>query len=207
MATQEKDAEGSLAILCSCDEGQQAREIPQCRQGLFSVSLLNLLTDSLSASQEVALSDVFERTLATRMGDIAAKYGFTIRQRPWIQRSGRPPVLITGTSPTMAGASTGSDVNRDENTSQLTESNAKKCTNGKDMAARIPSEAHVKNMSPSPQSVELPDSSRLKHEESSLEESREQVKTAKCGLETLLALGKIVRNDPDGSRGCKDSRG
>jgi len=91
-------SEGSLAILCSCDEGQQAREIPQCRQGLFSLSLLQILTDSLSASQEVAVSDVLENALAARMEAIAAQHGFTLRQRPWIQRSGRPAVLITGTS-------------------------------------------------------------------------------------------------------------
>ena len=85
---------GSLSILCSCDEGQQAREIPQCGQGLFSVSLLQLTTEALATFNEIVLSDAFENALASRMARVAAQYGLTVQQRPWISRSGPPPGLL-----------------------------------------------------------------------------------------------------------------
>jgi len=51
IATVDESDTGSLAILCSCDEGQQSREIKDLRQGIFSRALMEELSESLSSGK------------------------------------------------------------------------------------------------------------------------------------------------------------
>lgn len=89
--------EGALAILCSCDEGQQAREISPLRQGLFTHALLNVSRRALQDSVDLILGEEMEHAIARDMQETALQYSFTVNQRPWIQRSGQLPPLIVGT--------------------------------------------------------------------------------------------------------------
>ena len=87
-------APGSLAILCSCTEGQQAGEIAGKRHGLFTASLLDVFRVALEAGEELRLSDRLESDLTDRMNRLAREHGLSVGQRPWIQRSGPAPVLL-----------------------------------------------------------------------------------------------------------------
>ncbi|MEW6078701.1 MAG: caspase family protein [Thermodesulfobacteriota bacterium] len=94
MVSAEPAGAGSLAIICSCDEGQQSREIAQCRQGVFSLALLQTLQERLETGDAVTLTDQVEEILSQKMAALARNYGFTIDQRPWIQKSGVLPSLV-----------------------------------------------------------------------------------------------------------------
>ncbi|MEW6078703.1 MAG: caspase family protein [Thermodesulfobacteriota bacterium] len=98
MVSAEPAGGGSLAIICSCDEGQQSREIAQCRQGVFSLALLQTLQERLENGDAVTLSDQVEEILSQKMAALARNYGFTIDQRPWIQKSGATPALVAPSS-------------------------------------------------------------------------------------------------------------
>ena len=89
-------AGGALAILCSCGEGERAGEIAGKGQGLFSAALLETLRAALDRGLAVTLSDDLETALSLRMAALAREHGLRPGQRPWIQRSGPPPVLIPG---------------------------------------------------------------------------------------------------------------
>jgi len=85
---------GSLAVLCSCEENSQAAEIPECGQGLFSAAFLDVLNSGVQASADIALTDSLESDIAEKMYQLARKHGLPQNQRPWIQRSGPPPVIL-----------------------------------------------------------------------------------------------------------------
>ena len=93
---------GSMAVLCSCAEGQQAGEIAGQRHGLFTAALLGVLHDAIDEGAELGVSDAMEAALARRMRDLAGRHGLHSSQRPWILRSGPPPVLIYGRGETPA---------------------------------------------------------------------------------------------------------
>ena len=94
----EKILRGSLSILCSCDEGEQAREIAECQQGLFSKALLTVLEARLAEGVAFDLSDVAIERLLLTMQDLAATYRLACQQRPWVQRSGGVPYILFGTT-------------------------------------------------------------------------------------------------------------
>jgi len=85
---------GSLAVLCSCEENSQAAEIPGCGQGLFSAAFLDVLNSGVQASADIALTDSLESDIAEKMYQLARKHGLPQNQQPWIQRSGPPPVIL-----------------------------------------------------------------------------------------------------------------
>ncbi len=98
-----RSTSGSLAVLCSCSEGQHAGEIASRRQGLFTASLLDVLQGAIQAGQSATLSDQFESELSARMSQLARESGLPERQVPWIQRSGAPPVLVGDSSSLASG--------------------------------------------------------------------------------------------------------
>ena len=83
--------EGSLTIICSCDEGNQALELKD--QGLFTASVLHQLHEAKSAGGGIVLNDEFESLLRRDMSARAKKNGMST-QRPWIQRSGEVVALL-----------------------------------------------------------------------------------------------------------------
>ncbi len=95
VVTSEPASAGSLAILCSCDEGQQAREVPQLRQGLFTRALLNVFEGAHRQSTSLILSDDLESNLFVTMRDLSSNLSMTTDQRPWIQKSGKLPVFLS----------------------------------------------------------------------------------------------------------------
>ncbi len=83
---------GALTILCSCNDGQCAGEIPDIRHGLFSKALLDLLTEgSVNKSKVVINDDFVDRQIPRRMQALARQYKMSCKQRP--QKEG-PAVLI-----------------------------------------------------------------------------------------------------------------
>jgi len=94
-----KSETGSLAILCGCSEGQVAREIVSCGQGLFTASLLEVCQEAAKGGYELALSDELERAIRDKMARLATRHELQGGQTPWITRSGPPPVLIPGRRP------------------------------------------------------------------------------------------------------------
>jgi formylglycine-generating enzyme required for sulfatase activity len=87
---------GAFALLCGCDEGQQAREVPDLKQGLFSRALLEEFEAAVQGQTELKLDDRWETELRGRMSRLAARFGLPGNQRPWIKRSGQIPVLLGG---------------------------------------------------------------------------------------------------------------
>lgn len=87
---------GAFTLLCACDEGQQAREVAELRQGLFSRALLEELETALQGEIELRLDGRWESALAERMNRLAGRFGPPTLQRPWIQHSGTPPILMPG---------------------------------------------------------------------------------------------------------------
>lgn len=89
--------EGPLSILCSCDEGRQAQELPRLEQGLFSRALLEEFEGAARAGAELKLDDRLEHALRERMSRLARDHDLPLLdQRPWIQRSGEAPALLHG---------------------------------------------------------------------------------------------------------------
>jgi hypothetical protein len=89
---------GPLAVLCACDEGQQAQEVARLKQGLFSRALIDELSAAVQVGRELRLNDALEEALRTRMGQLAGQFDLPREQRPWIERSGEIPVLLPGRS-------------------------------------------------------------------------------------------------------------
>lgn len=92
-------SQGSLAILCSCDEGQQSRELPQIGQGLFSRALLDMFESSEHGRLPLSLGDEFEKRLVTGMLNLARGSGIGVSQRPWMQKSGDMPDILACSEP------------------------------------------------------------------------------------------------------------
>ncbi len=89
--------EGPLSILCSCDEGRQAQELPRLEQGLFSRALLEEFESAAREGGELKLDDRLEQALCERMSRLARDHDLPLLdQRPWIQRSGEAPALLCG---------------------------------------------------------------------------------------------------------------
>jgi hypothetical protein len=89
--------EGPLSILCSCDEGRQAQEVPRLEQGLFSRALLEEFESAARDGGELKLDDHLEQALRERMSRLARDHDLPLLdQRPWIQRSGEAPALLSG---------------------------------------------------------------------------------------------------------------
>ena len=89
--------EGPLSILCSCDEGRQAQELPRLEQGLFSRALLEEFESAARGGGELRLDDRLEQALCERMSRLARDHDLPLLdQRPWIQRSGEAPALLCG---------------------------------------------------------------------------------------------------------------
>jgi hypothetical protein len=89
--------EGPLSILCSCDEGRQAQELPRLEQGLFSRALLEEFERAAREGGELKLDDRLEHALRERMSRLARDHDLPLLdQRPWIQRSGEAPALLHG---------------------------------------------------------------------------------------------------------------
>jgi hypothetical protein len=87
--------EGPLSILCSCDEGRQAQELPRLEQGLFSRALLEEFECAAHQGGELRLDDHLEQALSERMSRLARDHDLPLLdQRPWIQRSGEAPALL-----------------------------------------------------------------------------------------------------------------
>ncbi|MGO8678746.1 MAG: caspase family protein [Limisphaerales bacterium] len=98
--------EGPLSILCSCDEGRQAQEVPSLEQGLFSRALLEEFESAARDGGELRLDDHLEQALRERMSRLARDNDLPLLdQRPWIQRSGETPALLYGRpkEPSLAG--------------------------------------------------------------------------------------------------------
>ena len=93
VASEPVDA-GALAILCSCDEAQQSREIEKLGHGVFCLALLGALEAASQKSEAVVISDAFGDRLSAQMTTLSERHGFALHQRPWIQRSGRLPALL-----------------------------------------------------------------------------------------------------------------
>lgn len=89
---------GALGTLCSCDEGQASMEVRDCRHGIFSLSLLEAMKELDRSGHDVSLSDELESAITRRMKMIGEEYGLSIKQRPWIKRSGELPALIEARS-------------------------------------------------------------------------------------------------------------
>ncbi|NLH72797.1 MAG: caspase family protein, partial [Verrucomicrobia bacterium] len=87
---------GALTLLCSCDEGQQAQEVAQLKQGLFSRALIEELEEAAQVRAALRLDDRLESALRERMSQLAERFGLPGQQRPWIKRSGEVPVLLEG---------------------------------------------------------------------------------------------------------------
>ena len=93
-------AGGAFTLLCACDEGEQAREMPELKRGLFTCALLEEMKVADHAQTELRLDDKWEEQLHARMGQLAALHGMPSNQRPWIKRSGGVPVLLRGAAVT-----------------------------------------------------------------------------------------------------------
>ena len=84
---------GTLTILCSCDEGRQAKEIQDISQGLFTAALMNTLREAQANEEPGILSDGFMRSLRRHITDLANRHSLSADQNPWLQLSGEPPTL------------------------------------------------------------------------------------------------------------------
>ncbi len=102
MVAQSSPSQGSLAILCSCDEGQQAQELHQLGQGLFTQVLLDMFESSERGRLSLSLGDEFEERLVAGMRNLARNAGMGATQRPWIQKSGTVPAILSW--PSVAGS-------------------------------------------------------------------------------------------------------
>ena len=96
-------AGGAFTLLCACDEGEQAREMPELKRGLFTCALLEEMKVADHAQTELRLDDKWEQQLHARMGQLAALHGMPSNQRPWIKRSGGVPVLLRGSAKVTQG--------------------------------------------------------------------------------------------------------
>ena len=92
------EARGSCALLCSCDEGQQAQEIEAIGHGVFTLALLEMFEESRREGKELRLADELQDRLRERMSSIARRHNYAGDQNPWVQRggSGEAPVLVEG---------------------------------------------------------------------------------------------------------------
>jgi formylglycine-generating enzyme required for sulfatase activity len=89
---------GSFAMLCSCSEGEQARELPGRGHGLFTAALLTVLRAGVNSGTEVAVSDGLRLNLVQVMGSLSEECGWPERQYPWYKTGGSgTPILIPGT--------------------------------------------------------------------------------------------------------------
>lgn len=105
---------GSLAVLCSCAEGQQAGELVASGHGLFTKALLDEINDSIKSGSELAADDRMEKAVIDRMGALARRSGLHTTQRPWIVRSGSPPVIIPAGATSSGGLAEGAEAGRTE---------------------------------------------------------------------------------------------
>lgn len=85
---------GSLGILCSCDEGQVAKELPSCKQGVFTAALIEEFKQCLSDNIGLKVDLSLCIRLQKRMSGLSS--GFMDNQRPWLQCSGELPLLFDG---------------------------------------------------------------------------------------------------------------
>jgi TPR repeat protein/uncharacterized caspase-like protein len=83
---------GGFALLCSCDEGQQARELSSLRHGVFAAAFLSVCEERLQQGRELTVSDDLIRSLQDRIGKTAGDA--VAAQRPWVTKSGELPPLI-----------------------------------------------------------------------------------------------------------------
>jgi formylglycine-generating enzyme required for sulfatase activity len=86
---------GAFTLLCGCGEGEQAREVRELRQGLFTWAFMEELEEAVQAGRELRLDDACESELRERMNSKAVQCGLPGNQRPWIARSGAVPVLLS----------------------------------------------------------------------------------------------------------------
>lgn len=90
---------GSSTIICSCDEGQQSREIKDCGQGVFALALLQSLQEYFSGAAFLTASGIIRDAIPRKMKALADQHGFTLHQRPWIQESGQCPPILNESHP------------------------------------------------------------------------------------------------------------
>lgn len=76
---------GGLAILCSCDEGAQAIELEDRRQGLFTAAFLSVLQEFWDDAKEVPMSSDLCNDISEKMEEVAAASGLSGSQSPWVE--------------------------------------------------------------------------------------------------------------------------
>ncbi len=80
----------SIAILCACEDGQQAAEIPS-GQGLFTAALAQNLRMGQTRGEQILFDNCFVDSLAESMQSLAREKKLSIEQRPlWIQNGSAP---------------------------------------------------------------------------------------------------------------------
>ncbi len=87
--------EGSMNVLCSCDEGMAAGEFSRngVSHGLFTQGLLNVLKEAEKNLQGRFFNQDFANEIGSAMCKLAGT-GADDSQRPWIKASGTPPLFF-----------------------------------------------------------------------------------------------------------------
>jgi TPR repeat protein len=89
------EAGGSLALICSCEKGGQAGEIPERRGGVFRLALQTVLDTAAREGRHASTGDEMLAAVASEMDRLAHEHELPRRQRPSREAMvGTPPQLF-----------------------------------------------------------------------------------------------------------------